>query len=455
MRQTVRGWGLLYALLLLSASAAGEAPPRPSQVTLESGLTLLTVESPARPIVAISVLVRAGSLEEPAEKAGLANLAGELLTHGTLTRSAREISEEVDFRGASLSVDVDADFVTVDLLLLKKDLPTGLDILADVLTRPIFAEEEIRRKLTEIRGALRKKKEEPGQIAREAFAAELFGAHAYGRPIEGTEESLGRISREDLQRFHLAYYRPERMIVGVSGDITHQEMEAFFRSRFPSPPSRAVVPEIPSVGPKPARPLPLIVLPKKVSQAHVILGHLGISRKDSDYYAVSIMNYILGGGGLSSRLMGVIRDKHGWAYDVRSEFAARLLPGPFRVSLQTKNENVADAVRVVVEEITRMREEGPTEEEFREAQAYLTGSFPLRVDTNKEMASFLTAVEFYGLGLDYADRYPGLISQVTREDVLRVARKYLDPARLVHVIVGDPQRLPPPLGVAHKEGQAP
>ncbi len=158
---------------------------------------------------------------------------------------------------------------------------------------------------------------------------------------------------------------------------------------------------------------------------------------------------------MSSRLMGVIRDKQGWAYDVRSEFAARLLPGPFRVSLQTKNENVADAVRVVVEEITRMREEGPTEEEFREAKAYLTGSFPLRVDTNKEMAPFLTAVEFYGLGLDYADRYPGLISQVTREDVLRVARKYLDPARLVHVIVGDPQQLPPPFGVARTKGQAP
>ena len=181
----------------------------------------------------------------------------------------------------------------------------------------------------------------------------------------------------------------------------------------------------------------VIKIQKTLTQANIILGHLGIKRDNPDYYAVSVMNYILGGGGFASRLMDNIRDNKGLAYDVHSTFSANKYSGSFQAGLQTKNESANTAIEETLKEMERIRTEQVTDKELSDAKSYLTGSFPLRIDSNRKIAGFLTSVEFYGLGLDYVDNYRKFIEAVTKDDILRVARKYLNTKNYVLVVVGD------------------
>ena len=176
---------------------------------------------------------------------------------------------------------------------------------------------------------------------------------------------------------------------------------------------------------------------KNITQANIEIGNIGISRENPDFYSVIIMNYILGGGGFSSRLMDNIRDNKGLAYDVHSAFSAQKEPGAFSVSIKTKNESASEVIAETLKEIRRIQAEPVSDKELEDAKSYLTGSFPLRMDTYEKIAGMLTAIEIYDLGLDYPQKYPALINKVTREDVKRVAQKYLHPDNLVIVVVAN------------------
>ncbi|MBI3988754.1 MAG: insulinase family protein, partial [candidate division NC10 bacterium] len=316
--------GMLGLFLAVASDVvAGELLAK--RVVLDNGLTLLVSEKQALPIVTVQVLIKAGSVLELKDKAGLANLAAELLTRGTKTRSALEISGAIEFVGGSLASWGGADSAPASLTVLKKDLDLGLDLLADILLNPVFAEEEIQRKVKETLAAIRKKQEEPGVVAEEALDTLVFGDHPYGRPVEGAEESLPRITRTDLQTFHATSYRPERTIVAVVGDVGVEEIVAKFKARFGAW-RRGDVPEPVLLSPPPLDGLKVKKINKDLTQANIALGHLGISRGNPDYYAVQVMNYILGSGGFASRLMTNIREEKGWAYDIDSTFVARLQP---------------------------------------------------------------------------------------------------------------------------------
>ncbi|MEE9182604.1 MAG: pitrilysin family protein [candidate division NC10 bacterium] len=428
------GLGVLLLGLVLPRLAVAASLGR--RVELESGLTLLMAERPGLPMVTIKILVKAGSSQEPKEKAGLANLTAILLPLGTVSRTALEISETIEFVGGGLSADASRDTTTLSLTVLRKDLELGLELLADVLLHPAFREAEIARKVRELKGGIRQKQEDPGTVAREAFAAALFGDHPYGRPVEGIEESLDRITRQDLLDFYRRYYVPNNSILATAGDVTLGEFQGYLDKYFKGWARTAV----PAAGPaRVASPAgkKVVQIDRKVTQAHIVWGHLGIARKNPDYYALSVMNLILGGGGLTSRLMQAIREERGWAYDVHSFFSARRLTGPFVVGLQTKNETASSAIDEVLRQIRRIREEGVTPDELEEAKGFLTGSFPLRIDTNQDVVSFLAGIEYYGLGMDYPERYPEIIRAVTREDILRVARKYLHPDQGIIVVIAD------------------
>lgn len=219
------------------------------------------------------------------------------------------------------------------------------------------------------------------------------------------------------------------------GDISHPEitqaLEKAFRSWHKG--ESSTPPPAPSKigGPDSIR------INKELTQANIILGHEGVGRENPDYYAIQVMNYILGGGGFSSRALDSIRNERGLAYSIYSYFSAEKRRGSFELVMQTKNETALEAIRIAAGEIRRMREQLVTEQELQDAKDYLTGSFPLRLDTNRKVANFLAQVEYFQLGLDYPDRYPDLIQRVTREDVLRVAQKYLKPEKLITVIVGN------------------
>ncbi|MBI5166818.1 MAG: insulinase family protein [candidate division NC10 bacterium] len=429
---------ILFLLFLLSGLAWAKEPIA-KRAVLDNGMVLLVGERPALPIVTVSLLVKAGSAAESFEKAGLATLTAALLTHGTQRRTALEISEEIEFVGGSLGASAGYDTSTVDLTVLKKDLDLGLELLADVLLRPTFPEEELKRKVREIQAAIKRKKEEPGEVAQKAFSEMVFGVHPYGRPVEGTEESLGRITRQDLLEFHRAFYLPNNSIMAVAGDVTIEEMVTkLTRYLAPWKPGRVRESPMPEMLRK-ERPL-VKKVHRNITQANILLGHLGLSRSNPDYYAVLVMNYILGGGAFASRLWENIRENRGLAYDVSSHFLPRRFPGAFQVELQTQNESANTAIEEVLKEIRRIREEPVSDQELEEAKAYLTGSFPFKIDTNPKVAGLLASIEYYGLGLDYVASYPRLIGAVTKGEVLRVARKYLDPEGYVLVVVADQEK---------------
>ncbi len=432
--------GLALALLLCLLPGAAVAAPFATREVLPNGLVLLTAERRALPIVSVRVLVRAGSLHEPADLPGLANLAAVLLPQGTARRTALEISEAIDFVGGTLKAEGGQDAATVTLMLLKRDLATGLDLLGDLIRSPVFHEEEIQRKVQQLKGAIAQKTEDPGTVAAEAFGAALYGPHPYGRPVEGTVESLPAITRQHLVDFHARLYVPNNTLVAVAGDVAAAEVRALFGKAFEDWAARPVpAPSLPPVVSPPTRVVRRV--DRELTQANIVVGHVGYPRRSPDHYALSVLNYILGGGGFTSRLVQSIREERGWAYDVHSRFSPGLEAGPFAVTLQTKNETAGDAVREVFAQLRRIRKDGVTAEELSDAQAFLTGSFPLRYDTNAAVAALLTQMELHGLGMDFPQRYPDLIRSLTREEIGRVARQYLDPDRAAVVVVGKQEKI--------------
>ena len=425
---------LLCSIILFSASSY--AGPIADREVLANGMTLLHSEKTGLPIVTVVVAIKAGSVAEPVEKSGIANLTADLLNEGTKTRSSKEISDAIEFVGGSLGSAGGADYITVTLSVLKRDIGMGFDLLSDIIRNPVFSDAEIQRRKTSIKNSILQQKEEPDIIASKAFAEAVFGKHPYGRPVEGTEETLDRITREDIAEFHQGYYLPNNTIMTVVGDISKTELRSLLDGYFMNwqrRDSKEISFQVPAFEDRPK----VIRIQKNLTQANIILGHVGIKRDNPDYYAVSVMNYILGGGGFASRLMDNIRDNKGLAYDVHSYFSANKYAGSFQTGLQTKNESASIAIAEVLKEMERIEKEPVSDKELSDAKAYLTGSFPLRIDSNRKIAGFLTAVEYYGLGLDYVDNYRKFIEAVTKDDILRVAKKYLHTGNYVLVVVAD------------------
>jgi zinc protease len=428
--------GLLSSCFLAAPLTAGMVPQRS---VLENGLILLTSEQRALPMVSIELLIDAGSRHDPQKQEGLANLAARLLTYGTKRRTALQISEALDFIGASLTTGCSEDLAGVSMTVLKKDLASGLQLLSEVLTQSTFPQEEIDRQKQSIIAAIRASEESPGDIAQKRFSAALYPQSPYGRPVEGNEASVKGLEQKSLREFYQRYYRPNRTIVSVVGDVSHQEIAKALSQALRSWPKGQ--PASAPVKPAKIGSSQTIRVNKDLTQANVILGHEGVGRENSDYYAIQVMNYILGGGGFSSRALDSIRNERGLAYSVYSFFGAEKRHGTFELVMQTKNETALDAIRIASAEIRRMREEPVSDQELADAKNYLTGSFPLRLDTNRKVANFLAQVEYFQLGLDYPERYADLIRKVTREDVQRVAKKYLKPEQLITVIVANQKKI--------------
>ena len=431
----MKAYVTLSFALLLCAAAPAQAAPLGTRTVLDNGATLLVAERPGIPMVVMTILLKTGAAADPDGKAGLANLTAVLLTRGTKKHSAQALAEELDFLGASLAVDADYETTTISLTTLTKNLEPALGLLSEVLISPTFPEPELERKRKEIKGGLRSREEEPGWVAHKAFVEKLYPHHPFGRLVEGQPTTLDTLTQAEVKKFHQTYYRPNNAIIALAGEISQEQAVNLLRTQFagwqPADIPRLVWPD--SQQPSAER----VTLDKKVSQANVILGHAGIARANPDYYTVQVMNYILGGGGFGSRLMDKIREELALVYSVSSGFTARKHPGPFMVGLQTKNASAAQAVEESVQVIRRFIEQGASKEELAAAKAYLINSFPLRLVSNRDVAALLPVMEFYELGLDYPDRYPDLIGQVTLEQVHNAAKTYLHPDQLLQVVVAD------------------
>jgi zinc protease len=430
-----------------SSIAVGLPPIQ--RTVLDNGLVLLVSEEHSLPFLTFHLLVKAGSKNDPSGREGLAGLTADCLLLGAGNRTFKQIHEDLDFMGVRVGAAAGKDFTDVSLIVLKKDVERVLPIFMDVLTRPTFPTTEVKKEISRTLGAIRSSEDQPEVVAERAFDKSLYGKDPYGHPTEGTRESVSRITGEQLKRFHRSRFQPNNSVLVVAGDVDERMLKERIVPALLKWP-RGTVPEERPEKVSPGK-KQTVKIERPLSQASIVVGNLGMSRDNPDYYVAQVMNYIFGGGSLSSRLMDDIRNKKGLAYAVGSFFTPQKRTGSFQIVLQTKAESTTEAIAAVNQEIARIRKDLVSEQELEDAKKYLVGNFAQRFSSQAKIAAFFGQVEYYGLGLDYPERYPGLINSVTREDVLRVAQKYLRPEAFITVIVADIQAA----RLDGKEGEAP
>jgi zinc protease len=412
-----------------------QAMPPVQRKVLPNQLVLLICEEHSLPFVTFQLLIDSGSRRDPSGEEGLAHLTAKGLLLGTSKRTVTAINEKLDFMGASLNASSGRDYATLSLKVLKKDLDKGLDLFLEVLTRPTFPEEEIRREVEKTLASIQSAEDQPEVVAEKEFQKTLFLISPYAHPIEGTRESLPRIKQEAILQFYRIHYHPNNAILAVVGDITSEEVKTKLLPRLAKW-TMEEIPKVPFISTF-AKEQKTVKINRTITQANIILGHAGISRGNPDFYPLTVMNYILGGGGFASRLVEEIRNKRGLAYSVASFFDPGKYPGSFQIVLQTKNSSAREAISLALKQMERIQKEPVSEKELEGAKKYLIGSFPLRFDTQGKLANFLTQIEYFGLGLDYPEKYLSFIRSVTREEVLRLAKAYLHPENYILVVVAN------------------
>jgi zinc protease len=325
--------------------------------------------------------------------------------------------------------------------MLKANMAESADLLRIALTQPHFADEAVERVRAATLAALQKQARNPRSLSGRLFMSEAFERHPYGRNTSGTATSVAAITRADLAAFASRQFRRDKLVIGAVGDITPAELATLLDRVFGALPrgeGDSVLPEATL-----ADGGALLVKRSAVPQSSVTFGQAGLKRDDPDWYAALVLNEILGGGGFRGRLMKEIREKRGLAYGVSTGLVPYRHAGLILGSVATENGRVAESIALIRQEWQRMRDEGPTEDELRDAKTYLAGSFPLGLDSTRRIAGLLVRMQLDGLGIDYLDRRAELISGVTLDQARTVARRLYDPARLSFAVVGDPAGLQP------------
>ncbi|GAB4144366.1 MAG: hypothetical protein Fur0037_12150 [Planctomycetota bacterium] len=401
---------------------------------LDSGLTLLAVQNPnvATFACAVSLDVRAG--DEPRDKAGLVNLVGECLDEGTSGKSALELAEAAESIGGALEGNQRGGSIHCPAEHRK----AGMELLFEIVSDPAFPAREVERVKGEIRVEIRIENEDPRTVARRRFSKEVYGRHPLGRPPQGTTESVARIRPRDLRQWHRAFFAPANGYVAAAGPEDPGRMLDLMSRIF-----GRLKGEAPSHGPIPAIPWPSrprdVHVPMKREQVHVFVGHRGIRRTDPDYYALSVMDHVLGTGpGFTSRCARRLRDEQGLCYSVAAGItpSAGEEPGTFTAYIGTSPEHREAAIAGFLEEIDRIRETLAEPDEVEAVKDYLTGSFVFGLERNINLAAYAIRARRFDLGFDHVRRYPDLVRAVTAEQVREVARRHLVPSAMIRVSAG-------------------
>jgi len=355
--------------------------------TLPNGLRVVAVLHHEQPVVSLRLLVRAGSAFDPKGKLGLARLVAALLDQGTTSRSAEELNDTIDFIGGSLDASAGSDLTLLNMVVMKDSFENGLRMLADIAEHPAFAAEEIERQRQQAVSGLRVNLDDPAYVADAVFDRLVYGFHPYGMPDSGTPETLAAIARQDLVAFHEQYFTPNNAILAVVGDVTAEEAFDTARKAFLAWKSREVPRETFAEAPGATRRVIVVDKPGSV-QTEVRVGHLGIPRNHPDYMALNLAVRILGGEG-SNRLHQVLRTERGLTYGAQASLHAARESGDVEAETNTRSEATGEVLRLMVEEFWRLQRERVSEGELNGAKAYMTGSFPLTIETPSAIALLL------------------------------------------------------------------
>jgi zinc protease len=462
MARRLREHVLLVALIAAAPAVVcaqqpgwpSERPPRPLESrpvtfptyelrTLANGLQLVVVRQDEQPVVSVRMLVRAGSSQDPSDKPGVAEMVATLLDQGTTTRSAAEIADTIDFMGGGLGTGAGTDLSFANTILLQSKLDEGLKLLADVIRRPSFAEEELERQREQLLSALKVSYQDPDYVAGAVVERLIFGFHPYGKPGNGTPDSVAALTRDDLIAFHTRWYHPNNTLVAIVGDVGIDAAAAAVEKAFGDWPRGTVPAAATSEPPDATRRIVVVDRPGAV-QTEIRVGQIAIRRNHQDYLPLNLAVKILGGEG-GNRLQGVLRSDRGLTYGASAEMDAFQTSGAIVADTDTRTETTVEALRLTVDEFIRLQQEAVAERELESAQAFLAGNFALTIETPDAIALKVLNATFYGLELKDLPEYPQQVYGVTTQDIQRVARAYLRPGRLAIVLVGDAAKFVPEL----------
>ncbi|HYC61232.1 MAG TPA: pitrilysin family protein [Thermoanaerobaculia bacterium] len=419
--------------------------PHITRVTLPNGLRVLVTENRNAPLVSLRALVRSGADHDTAKTAGLASIVADMLDEGAGARDAIQLAEDIGTLGASLGTGADWDASYISLDVLSRNTAPSVSIFGDVTVRPTLPEDGLERVRAERINDLLQQRNEPSAIAGKRFANLLYGTGAYGNSVSGNADSVARIKLDDVRTFYEQHYLPNNSSVVVSGDIDAAaaiELVTLALGTW----TPGVEPPRPVVTSQPIGAAKIYVVDRpQAVQSEIRVGHLGVPRSCEDYFPLSVMNAIFGGV-FNSRINLNLRERHGYTYGARSQFAFRRQAGPFVIAAPVRNEVTRESVSEIVGELRRIRTGDIDTRELEDTKNYLMGVFPATVQTAADIASRLVDMELYGLPEDYFDRYRENIAAVTKDEITRVANKYLDPDRILIVVVGSASAIREPLG---------
>lgn len=408
----------------------------PVREELRNGTVIIAKESRTTPAVTIHASFEAGIIFDPPAYAGLSHLVSRMLDRGTESRSAAQIADELDSRGVSLNITVNRHVISIVSNCLSEDFEVVLALIADIARNPTFPERELIVRRAETITMIRQDEDNPATMAFDGVMGLLYAGHPYGSRPRGTVESVEQIPRSALKAFHADRFRPDGVRLAIVGDVEPQKAIASASRVLGEWQAPSLAPAVlPPVAPASLRRRLVIPMMNK-AQADVAYGFVALRRTDPAYDACHLMNNVLGQYALGGRLGDSIRERQGMAYYCFSTIDANKVPGPLTIRAGVDPANVDRAVASIDAEVDRMVAEGPSDKELRESKQFLIGSMPRMLETNAGIASFLQTVEFFGLGLDYDLRLPGLINAVTREAAHDAARDVLDASKASVVIAG-------------------
>jgi zinc protease len=435
-------WGRTAALAVavLAVSAAAAEAAKIERVVSPGGIVAWLIEDHTNPIIALQLSVAAGSVYDPRGKEGLAELTAALLDEGAGDLDSQTFQGRLQDASISLGFDASMDRFSGGLKTLTRHRDEAFDLLRLALTAPRFDADAIERMRAETLTRLSREAESPQRIAGETWWHQSFPNHPYGRPSQGTVETVKAIGRADLQAFVNQRLTRDTLILGVVGDITAQDLAPLLDKTFGGLPAKAASLGVSDVAPETRG--DIRVVRRENPQSAVIFGQRGIKRNDPDFYAALVMNYILGGGTFNSRLYAEVREKRGLAYSIGTYLSPLEHTGLILGSVGTRNSQVKQTIDLIRAEWKRMATGDIGQAELDDAKTYLAGSFALQFRNSDAIAQLLVAIQAESLGIDYIERRNKLIAAVTLDDVKRVAKKLLDPAGLSFVVVGDPEGLP-------------
>jgi zinc protease len=406
------------------------------RVTSPGGIEAWLVESHANPLIAMRFAFRGGASQDPADKEGVAYFVTAMMDEGAGDLTAVQFQEAQQSLAMQMDFDASRDVMLGNVRTLTENAEETFKLLRLVMTQPRFDQDAMDRVRAQILAGLKFDANDPETVASLAWDKLAFNDHPYGRPIKGTMASITNIERQDLHDYVKRVFARDKLVISVVGDIDAETLGRVLDQVFGELPEHAVLTPVADAPPPfgPTREVIAMDVPQSVAQ----FGHRGFQRRDDDFIAAYVLNYIIGGGGFSSRLMEEVREKRGLAYSVYSNLYPYQHGAVFVGNVATKNEAVGQSLAVIESELKRLSEQGPSADELESAKSYLTGAYALRFESSASIASQLLWIQIEELGIDYVDKRNKLIDAITLDDIKRVAKRLIESDRLITTIVGRP-----------------